>query len=158
MLPPSLQQTLERLHNQQKKVVLVTGVFDVLHSEHEAFLKKAKQQGDFLVVALESDQRVRQIKGSGRPINNQLARLQNLLRLSIADEVFILPDDFGSPAQHEELIRQIKPDFLAISSHTAHQPEKKKIVEKYGGQLAIVHQHNPAISSTQIIEANKRKA
>src|SRR3990172_12032671 len=55
-----------------KKIVLVTGVFDLLHDEHRNFLKVAKKAGDFLIVGLESDTRVRALKGVGRPVHDQL--------------------------------------------------------------------------------------
>ena len=60
------------------KKILVTGVFDLLHQEHINFLTKAKAVGDILVVGLETDTRVKQLKGFNRPINSTKDRLQNL--------------------------------------------------------------------------------
>jgi len=134
------------------KRVLVTGVFDVLHQEHRNFLLAAKQAGDYLIVGLESDKRVTLIKGAGRPIFNQETRKKNLEKLKIADEVFILPEDFQSPVAHQRLIETIKPDILAVSSHTAHQDKKAGIMKRFGGELKVVYQHNPAFSSTKIIK------
>lgn len=136
----------------QQKIVLVTGVFDLLHQEHQRFLKKAKAVGDFLVVGIESDVRVQQIKGKDRPIHNQEVRKANLETLGIADVVFILPEKFSHPSDHELLISQIQPDVLAVSSHSQHLEKKAVIVKKYGGEIKIVHQHNPKVSSTIIIE------
>ncbi|KKS79400.1 MAG: Bifunctional protein HldE, partial [Candidatus Beckwithbacteria bacterium GW2011_GWA2_43_10] len=67
--------------------VLVTGCFDVLHSEHKKFLKAAKKLGGTLLVGLETDARTRQLKGPGRPINSLRLRLKNLQQLGIADQV-----------------------------------------------------------------------
>lgn len=131
--------------------VLVTGVFDVLHQEHINFLKNAKKLGAYLVVGIESDFRVKKIKGEGRPINKQDERKQALQKLKIADEVMVLPEKFETYAEHKRLIEDIKPDFLAVSSHTLHLDEKRKIIEECGGKLVVVHQHNPKISSTQIL-------
>lgn len=134
-----------------KKVVLVTGVFDVLHQEHRIFLQKARQQGEQLIIGIESDVRVRKMKGVGRPINSQKNRVENLLKLQITNDIFILPEQFDKPEDHEALISSIKPNILAVSSHTMHLEEKKKIVEKYGGKVMIVHQQNPLHSSTKSI-------
>lgn len=151
MLPPPLLAKLQTLRQQNKKIVLVTGVFDILHAEHQAFLGEAKKLGDFLLVGIESDVRVRKLKGEGRPVNSQDLRVHNLLNWQIADEVFILPEQFSSPQDHEDLIALIQPSFLAVSAHTPHQAEKKRLVEKYGGELRIVLEHNPEISTTKIL-------
>jgi len=131
--------------------VLVTGVFDVLHQEHTRFLQAAKATGDYLLVGLESDKRVKQIKGADRPVFDQQTRKKNLEKLNLADEVFVLPEKFQTKADHIKLIRQLKPDVLAVSAHTAHQSEKTKIMQECGGQLKVVYQHNPKFSTTQLI-------
>lgn len=133
-------------------LVLVTGIFDVLHQEHKKFLKAAKQPGDILLVGLESDARTRQLKGKNRPLNLINIRLQNLTKWGIADYIFPLPETFKTSQDHEKLIKKIKPDILAISSHTPNQPQKKKLIEKYGGQLKVVLSHNPKISTSKIIK------
>jgi len=139
-----------------KTIVLVTGVFDVLHSEHQKFLIKAKQQGDILLIGLESDIRVKQLKGSHRPINPINIRLKNLADLNITDYVFSLPQKFNLKKDHQNLIKQIKPHILAISSRTPNQPLKKKILEKYGGKIKVVLPHNPKVSTTRLIHRNSR--
>jgi len=134
-----------------QKIVLATGVFDILHSEHEKFLQAAKKQGDLLLVGLESDDRVKQLKGSHRPLNPIKTRLQNLAALDLADYVFVLPEDFDHLQQHEVLIQQLHPHILAVSSQTPHQSQKQKIMAKYGGQLKVVLPHNPQISTSKLI-------
>ena len=136
----------------QKKRVLVTGVFDILHQEHRVFLQKAKALGDYLIVGIESDVRVKKIKGEGRPINSQDTRIKNLQNLAIADEIFILPEQFSKPEDHSALIEKIRPDFLAVSSHTKHLDKKKAILEKFDGKVVIVHDHNPHISTTKLLQ------
>ena len=134
-------------------LVLVTGIFDVLHSEHKNFLKASKQQGDILLVGLESDTRTRQLKGNSRPFNPLKTRLQNLTNLHLANYIFPLPEKFSSSPAHQKLIKTLKPDILAISSHTPNQPQKKQIIEKYGGQLKVVYSHNPQVSTTKLINS-----
>jgi len=141
----------------KKTLTLVTGVFDLLHEEHQNFLLKAKQLSDLLLVGIESDKRVRQMKGEGRPINDQDRRLKNLFEWEIADCIFILPEKFSSPDDHRRLIDKIKPEFMAVSSHTPFVNEKKRILSEFGSRLAIVHEFNPAFSSSKIIENLKKK-
>lgn len=166
----TIQSICQKLHESGHKIVLVTGFFDLLHQEHIKFLLKAKAVGDILIVAVESDERARQIKGEGRPVETQTLRCQKLLDLhlteiqenrkigtqKVVDYVITLGSDFNNPAAFESLISATKPNFLAVSSHTKHQDKKKTLVEKYGGQLAIVHDWNPSISTTQIIQSKKQ--
>lgn len=136
------------IKNQQR--VLVTGVFDILHQEHIAFLQKAKSLG-WLIVGLESDARVRALKGPGRPINNQNIRQKNVEELQIADDIFILPEQFDSPEDHRRLLAELKPDILAVSENTPHVDKKIRLMQEIGGTLIVVHKHNPAISTTILL-------
>ena len=134
------------------KKVLVTGVFDILHAEHIQFLQKAKKIGEYLVIGIESDVRVKKMKGADRPVNSQEKRVENLKKLNLADEVFILPEQFSKPEDHSALIQKIRPQFLAVSSHTKHLDRKRAIVESFGGTVVVVHQHNPKVSTTQLLK------
>jgi len=78
LLPKQIEVVLHKARSEKQTVVLVTGVFDIFHSEHKVFLQKAKQAGDILLVGIESDVRVTQIKGPGRPINSQQKRQQRV--------------------------------------------------------------------------------
>ncbi len=150
-LSPSQQQQLEQAQQRQQKVILATGVFDVLHHKHAEFLRKARAAGDFLIVGLESDVRVTAMKGPDRPINPAAKRQENLEKLGIADVVFVLPEQFAGPADHEALIAFIKPTALAVSSHTKHLEAKSQILQKYGGTVIVVLEHDPTISTTQMV-------
>jgi cytidyltransferase-like protein len=140
-----------RKKSRENKVVLVTGVFDLLHQEHFNFLAKARQAGDILLVGVESDVRVRQLKGEGRPVNSALIRKKNLQRLGLCDLIFVLPDDFSNLAARLKLLKTIKPDILAVSSHSPFLSEKIRMMKQVGGRVVVVHQHNPAISSSKLI-------
>lgn len=152
----NLEEFLSSRQEKNKTLTLVTGVFDVLHQEHELFLQKAKATADLLVVGLESDFRVKKMKGEGRPINEQNKRHINLNKLQIADYIFILPEQFSKPEDHINLIAKIKPNFMAVSSHTSHQKEKQLILDQFGAKLLIVHEYNPQFSSTKIINEKKK--
>lgn len=155
MLSPLLHQQLESARAQGAKIILVTGVFDLFHEEHRHFLQLAKAEGDFLIVGIESDVRVRQLKGPGRPIQNQDTRQQQLIESGIPDAVFILPDDFSKPEHHEALIAEVRPALLAVSSHTPHQDKKRRILALYGADLKVVLAENPEVSTTKLIEEQK---
>ncbi len=151
-LPPAVELLLNQAREQGRVVVLATGVFDVLHQEHLAFLTKAKQAGDVLVVGVESDVRVRQMKGEGRPIFNEEERWQNLTDLEIADAVFILPDTFSKPEDYRQFTHHLRPQVLAVSSHTNYLEWKQLLMAEVGGEVKVVHEHNPAVSTTILLE------
>lgn len=156
MIHSSLQSLLNSLKNvrhQNPTIVLVTGVFDLIHQEHINFLSSAKLAGDLLIVGLESDHRVKQIKGPNRPINHQHKRSTNVHSLSIADHIFILPQKFSTPRDHQDLIGKLKPSILAVSSHSPHLKAKSAILKKYDGTVKIVHTHNPKHSTTRMIQS-----
>lgn len=146
----SIAPIASELRSSGRKLVLATGFFDLLHAEHLNFLAKAKAQGDVLIVAVESDQRARETKGEGRPIETQVLRASKVA--AIADYVIVLPSDFNNFEAYDSLISAVRPAVYAVSSHTAHLKSKSFLIEKYGGTLAIVHDWNPAISTTKIIQ------
>lgn len=148
-----IKPVCEKLHKANKKVVLVTGFFDLLHEEHLRFLQKARAVGDVLIVGLESDNRARLIKGEGRPIETQSARAKTLT--PYADHIILLPEEFATPSAHRKLVLAVAPEVLAVSSHTAHQREKRNLVREVGGELLVVHPHNPSVSTTKTITKNQ---
>lgn len=135
-----------------KRIVFVSGVFDLLHAEHKKFLQKARQQGSYLVVGVESDQRVRETKGPDRPIQSQQDRVDAIWDTGFADAVAVLPVAFSKPEHHIALMKLLSPHYLAVSENSPFQEGKRRIMELVGGELVVVHEHNPAISTTKIIE------
>jgi len=96
------------------KKVLVGGCFDILHYGHIQFLKKAKALGDYLIVILESDKRVKELKGISRPIHTQDQRREALESLKFVDEVIILGDKMED-TDYEKVIKKINPQIIAIT-------------------------------------------
>lgn len=133
------------------KIVLVTGCFDILHSEHRKFLKAAKKQGDVLIVGLESDKRVRQLKGKDRPLNCWKIRAKNLAKSNEVDFIFLLPEKFSASWEHLKLLQLIKPSILAVSENTPHIKEKRMLMKKINGRLKVVLSHNPKTSTTKLL-------
>lgn len=146
-----LTKQIKSWQNQHHKIVLVTGVFDILHIEHIRFLQKAKLEGDYLLVGIETDMRVKKIKGPDRPINTEVIRAEQLAALKSVDGVFYLPETFSSQTDWESFMETLHPDTYAVSSHTLHQENKQYICQKYGVNFKVVHQHNQSISSTHLI-------
>lgn len=156
-LAAELTQLLKLRAQNGQSLTLVTGVFDVLHDEHRRFLLAAQELGDLLIVGLESDERVRQLKGEGRPVNTLDKRLANLRAWSIADLVFALPADFAQSALRRQLLELIRPDYLAVSSHTPNLAVKKQLLKAVGGEVRVVRQFQPALSSSKLIAKAARK-
>lgn len=140
----------------EKVVVLATGVFDVLHVEHIRFLAAAKQQGDYLIVGVETDVRVRKIKGSGRPINHEEVRLEQVKALKFVDEAFLLPSKFDSYSDWLGFLEDTRPNIYAVSGHTAHLDTKKSICDQVGTRLVVVRPHDPSVSTTLLLEKLKK--
>jgi rfaE bifunctional protein nucleotidyltransferase chain/domain len=111
------------------KTVMVNGTFDVLHPGHIALLNTARSYGDYLIVAIDTDRRVKELKGDSRPVNNQDDRRIMLSNLKAVDIVEI----FDSKEQLIELMKLYKPDVYVKGSDwkggegTAHKYSKEVI-------------------------------
>jgi len=89
------------------KVVFTNGCFDILHLGHLDYLEKSRNLGDRLVIGLNTDSSVRQLKGPNRPINLELSRARMLAALAFVDLVITFDEE--TPL---ELIKKVKPDIL----------------------------------------------
>ncbi|MCG8552710.1 MAG: D-glycero-beta-D-manno-heptose 1-phosphate adenylyltransferase [Desulfobacterales bacterium] len=130
-----------------RTVVFTNGCFDILHAGHVAYLEKAKSLGDILVLGLNSDLSIRQIKGDLRPVICQTQRARVVAALGCVDHVVL----FDAP-DPEDLIRGIAPQVLVKG---ADWPEDKIIgadfVKGRGGRVARVA-FEEDISTSKIIE------
>jgi len=136
-----------------KKIVLVGGCFDIFHYGHLSFLKKAKASGDFLIVALESDEFIIK-KKQRRPIHNQKQRAEILAALSMVDLILILPY-ISSDKGYFDLVKFIKPNIIAISDKDVQYNNKKKQAELIKGEVKIVSPLNNNFSTKKIINIYK---
>lgn len=115
-------------------VVLTNGVFDILHKGHISLLNEAKTLGDKLIVAINSDESTKRLKGNERPIKTQEERAFILRNLNCVDEVLIFDED--TPL---ELIQRIRPDVLVKGGDYSHdEVVGREIVEEYGGSVKII--------------------
>jgi len=120
-----------RLRDDVKKLVFTNGVFDILHVGHVRYLKQARELGDELVVAINSDGSVRQLKGAGRPLMNETERAEILAALECVDYVTIFDDI--SP---RSLIAELLPDVLVKGGDYAlDQIHGREEIEAAGGRV-----------------------
>jgi D-glycero-beta-D-manno-heptose 1-phosphate adenylyltransferase len=102
-----LKKDIERLKAQGKRIVFTNGCFDLLHPGHTRYLYAARQLGDHLVVAVNTDRSVKIIKGASRPVQSQDERMELLAALSFVDAVVLFDED--NPLK---LIQHLVPDVL----------------------------------------------
>ncbi|PWU23469.1 hypothetical protein C5B42_02850 [Candidatus Cerribacteria bacterium 'Amazon FNV 2010 28 9'] len=134
-----------------KKIVIASGVFDLLHDAHKRYLQKAKEAGDYLIVLLESDARVKELKGEGRPVWDQVRREKEVRSLPFVDDVLVLPPEFKNPLRYEEIVILLGPDIYAESSNSVALDHKRKLMEKYGGEMKVVLDEIAGISTTTLL-------
>lgn len=137
----------KELKKQNKKVVFTNGCFDILHAGHVDYITKAKEKGDVLIVAVNSDSSTKRLKGDARPIVPQNERAFIISSLKPVDYVFIFEED--TPY---EVIKKIVPDVLVKGADWA--PNKivgKDIVEANGGKVETIKFVNDQ-STTNIIK------
>jgi D-beta-D-heptose 7-phosphate kinase/D-beta-D-heptose 1-phosphate adenosyltransferase len=150
----SLLNELARHRRQQKTIVFTNGCFDVLHRGHIEYLQFCRQQGDVVVVGLNSDSSVKIIKGSDRPINNQHDRAAILAALEMVDyiTVFTEPDPLN-------LIKKVRPDVLVKGEDWAVKGVVgREFVESYGGKVALAPLVESKSSSATIEKIKSLKA
>lgn len=134
------------LEKSGKRIVLTNGCFDLLHVGHIKLLSASKQLGDVLIVALDDDESVKQLKGSGRPIINENERLRIISALDSVDYVIVF-----SSHELNEVIEAIRPAVLTKGSNYGTEAIRgREIVERYGGRVEIIPL-TENISSTRII-------
>lgn len=96
-----------------KSVVFTNGCFDLMHEGHVHTLAWARQQGDTLIVAVDSDDNVRRLKGSSRPVHDQRTRALNLAALEMVDAVYVFSENFpDTNASLRQIIRDVQPAVL----------------------------------------------
>jgi D-beta-D-heptose 7-phosphate kinase/D-beta-D-heptose 1-phosphate adenosyltransferase len=131
---------------QGKRVVFTNGCFDILHAGHVTYLQLAKQLGDYLVIAVNTNESVQKLKGQNRPINDLKQRMMVLAGLSTVDWVVPFTDE--TP---ERLLNLVRPDVLVKGNdYDINQVVGADIVRAYGGEVRVIH-HDISTSSTAIL-------
>lgn len=136
-----------QLRDEDRTVVFTNGCFDLLHKGHLHLLREAKNQGDYLIVGLNTDDSIRRIKGGSRPVKNEENRSAVLDALEMVDAVVLFEED--TP---KRLIELLSPDVLVKGSD--YEPDEvvgAEHVQAEGGRVYLVDLL-PGQSTTSIVE------
>lgn len=127
-------QKISLLRAEKKKIVFTNGCFDLLHVGHIKYLQKARELGDFLIVAINSDDSVKRLKGEKRPLIREDERAMILSALECVDYVLIFKED--TPLS---ILERIRPDILVKGGdYTKEQVVGRELVEGYGGRVELI--------------------
>ena len=145
--PEELKKDIDGLKREGKRIVFTNGCFDILHPGHTRYLYAARELGDYLIVAVNSDKSVRMIKEYERPVNPQSERAEILASLEFVDGVVIFDED-----NPYEIIRFLMPDILVKGGDWAKEDIiGSDLVEARGGLVRSLP-YVPGYSTTRIIE------
>jgi rfaE bifunctional protein nucleotidyltransferase chain/domain len=137
-----------------KTIVFTNGCFDILHTGHVRYLSEAKKLADLLVVGLNSDASVRELKGEGRPLNSQDDRAEVMAALEAIDYVIIFDEK-----RVDSLLREVHPDVYAKGGdYTVDNLDQGEVavLREIGAKIHILPLV-PGKSTTKLVEAIQRK-
>jgi D-glycero-beta-D-manno-heptose 1-phosphate adenylyltransferase len=132
-----------------KKLVATNGCFDILHTGHVTYLEAARQQGDVLLVGLNSDASVRQLKGDGRPVNAETDRAVVLAALGSVDAVCVFPE-----LRATRFLSIAQPDIYVKGGDFSVEvlpKEERDVVAGFGGKIVTIG-FVPDKSTTALLE------
>ncbi len=149
--PSDLTQVSDTFHQRKKTICYTAGAWDMLHVGQVRYLHEAKKLADILIVGVSSNQTVRQLKGTNRPILDEKIRAEMLNYIRFVDLVTIVPQMSNQPT-----LALLKPDFYVTVKESWNQDYQEskeyKTVTSYGGQVKLVNRQSPYISTTQILK------
>jgi len=129
-----LKELVKNIKKQNKIIITTNGVFDILHLGHIKYLQEAKKLGDVLIVAINSDDSVKQIKGPERPINSEQSRAEVLAALSFVDYIIIFNE-----TDPVKILSEIKPTIhVKGGDYNIDEIIEKDIVEKNNGKIVLI--------------------
>jgi D-glycero-beta-D-manno-heptose 1-phosphate adenylyltransferase len=147
--PATLPGWREQLRREGRKLVVTNGCFDLLHAGHVTYLEAARNQGDALLVGVNSDAAVRGLKGPGRPVNSESDRALVIAALQSVDGVFIFHE-----RDAVEFLKTVGPDIYVkggdYTIDTINQDERR-FIEQVGGKIVLLA-HVPGKSTTSLLQ------
>jgi len=147
LTPEELDAELQRRRKAGARIVMTNGCYDLLHPGHVASLVEARKLGDCLVVGLNSDRSVRELKGPGRPILDEQGRAEMLAALACVDYVVIFDE-----ASVSKLVERVLPDVLVkAAQYRVEEVVGHEIVQRHGGQVVLAP-FKGGYSTTDLIE------
>jgi len=145
-------EIINRIKAERKKIVFTNGCFDLLHVGHIRYLAQAKKLGDYLIIGLNSDSSVKELKGEDRPINSFEDRANLLLAIEPVDLVIMFEEQ--TP---ENLIKDIVPDILVKGGdYNIEDIVGYQIVIQNGGQVKTLSFYDGYSSTNYINKIKKR--
>ncbi len=141
-----IEKVVEGLRALKQTIVLTSGTYDIIHLGHANYLEKARDCGDFLIVGVDSDEKVSRRKGPGRPIVPQEERLHMLAHLRHVDAMVL--QNVNDPPHH--LMKTVRPDVLIISETTKHSQEKIDDMKKYCGRIELLQRQAETSTTARI--------
>jgi D-glycero-beta-D-manno-heptose 1-phosphate adenylyltransferase len=134
MTRSGLRDGVQNWRKAGERIVLANGNFDLLHVGHVRYLRGAKALGGKLIVAVNSDESVRALKGEGRPVTPEAERAEIVAAFADVDAVVIFPE-----LDVRALIREIRPDIQAKGTdYTVDSVPERDAVAEFGGKVVIV--------------------
>lgn len=143
-----LHEITDALRKLGQTIVLTQGTFDLLHVGHVQYLEQAKSHGDILIVGVDSDEKVRERKGLGRPIVPEDERIQMLCYQRAVDFVVVKP----LAAPKWELIRLVRPDTMIATAET-YSDEELLALQAYCGHIEVLKPMSSTSTSAKIRRA-----
>ena len=143
----------EEQRQRGKKVVATNGCFDLLHVGHVRFLQEAKALGNVLIVGVNGDASVRELKGEGRPVNGEADRAEVVAGLGCVDAVIIFPEKRAT-----RFLESVKPDlYVKGGDYQTDQLDKDELdaVNKGGGRVQVLDL-TPGRSTTAVLQKLKK--
>ncbi len=136
------------------KRVLIGGCFDILHPGHFEFIKRSREQGDTLILLLESDENIHKLKGKGHPVNSQALRANNLISESAVDYVVLLNNP-ESDTYYYNLVKSIRPAIIAVTENDPLIEVKKDQASGVNGKVVSVMKRDTRYSTSSLIKQKK---
>jgi len=126
-----MKKAVEKAKGEDKKIVFTNGCFDILHQGHVRYLSEARKLGDYLIVGLNSDRSIRNIKGNNRPLMTEEARAELLAALCFVDGVVVFTGD--NPLA---IIKYLQPQILVKGADWAEDDIiGAEFIKKTGGEV-----------------------
>jgi D-beta-D-heptose 7-phosphate kinase/D-beta-D-heptose 1-phosphate adenosyltransferase len=151
-----LQKLVDGLRVVDNKIVVTIGSWDLLHIGHVRYLRKAKANGDILIVGVDSDRTVKKYKGELRPVVPYVERCEMLTYQSCVDFVTVVDDTDRKGRWLYGLIKKVKPDvFVAVED--SYPQSQLNDIEKYCGKLVVLPRQAEKTSTTNMIQFAVKK-
>lgn len=141
----------ESLGKKKQKIVFTAGSWDLLHVGQMRYLERSKEQGDVLVVGVNSNEAIRKVKGKNKPLLDEMIRAEAVTYLRAVDYVTIVPTPSCQPT-----LAILKPDVYVTPgedwNNNYKESKEYKTVSGYGGKVKLLKRQSPYISTSSIVE------